>query len=57
MAKHIVHPARTKEYETNYALPFINVIVEFSISVNVTLQWLQRKYPEKPRVTVIKEEK
>lgn len=141
MAKYIVHSAKTKEYETNYALPFINAIAgmvwsipilqhllpdvdgivalgigaiitilyvvlsvkpiiaivpciasvimytamlwgvadnigyiviriilkivfllfvvfaEFSIFVNATLRWLQRKYPEKPRVTVVKEEK
>ena len=140
MAKYIVHSAKTKEYETNYALPFINAIAgmvwsvpilqkllpdvdgiatlgigaiitilyevlsvkpiiaivpciasvimytamlwgvadnighiiirvivkivillfvvfaEFSIFVNATLRWLQRKYPEKPRVAVVKEE-
>ena len=140
MAKYIAHPTKTKEYETNYALPFINAIAgmvwsvpilqnllpdvdgivalgigaiitilyvvlsvkpiiaivpciasvimytamlwgvadnighivirvivkivillfvvfaEFSIFVNATLRWLQRKYPEKPRVTVVKEE-
>ena len=140
MAKYIVHPTRTKEYEINYALPFINAIAgmvwsvpilqkllsdvdgiatlgigaiitilyvvlsvkpiiaivpciasaimytamlwgvvdnighivirvivkivillfvmfaEFSIFVNATLRWLQNKYPEKPRVTVVKEE-
>lgn len=141
MAKYIVNPTKTKEYETNYALPFINAIAgivwsipilqrllpdvdgiaalgigaiitilyvvlsvkpiiaivpctasvimytamlwgvadnigyivirvilkivlllfvvfaEFSIFVNATLRWLQRKYPEKPRVTVVKEGK
>lgn len=140
MAKYIVHSAKTKEYETNYALPFINAIAgmvwsipilqkllpdvdgiatlgigaiitllyvvlsvkpiiaivpciasvimytamlwgvadnighivirvivkivillfvvfaEFSIFVNATLRWLQRKYPKKPRVAVVKEE-
>ena len=140
MAKYIVHPTGTKEYEINYALPFINAIAgmvwsvpilqkllpdvdgiaalgigaiitilyvvlsvkpiiaivpciasvimytamlwgvadnighivirvivkivillfvvfaEFSIFVNATLRWLQNKYPEKPRVTVVKEE-
>lgn len=141
MAKYIVHPTKTKEYETNYAIPFLNIIAgmvwsvpilqkllpnvdgiaalgigavitlvyvvlsvtpivaivpciasvimytamlwgladnighdviriivkivvllfvvfaEFSIFVNATLRWLQNKFPEKPRVTVIKEEK
>ena len=140
MAKYIAHPTKTKEYETNYALPFINAIAgmvwsvpilqnllpdvdgivalgigaiitilyvvlsvkpiiaivpciasvimytamlwgvadnighivirvilkivlllfvvfaEFSIFVNATLRWLQRKYPKKPRVAVVKEE-
>ena len=140
MAKYVVNPTKTKEYETNYALPFINAIAgmvwsipilqkllpdvdgiaalgigaiitllyvvlsvkpiiaivpciasvimytamlwgvadnigyivirvilkivlllfvvfaEFSIFVNATLRWLQRKYPEKLRVTVVKEE-
>ena len=140
MAKYIVHPTKTKKYETNYGLPFLNAIAgmvwsipilqkllpgvegiaalgigavftlvyvvlsvmpviaivpciastimytamlwgiadnighivirvivkivillfvvfaEFSIFVNATLRWLQRKYPEKPRVTVVKEE-
>ena len=140
MAKYIVHPTGTKEYEINYALPFINAIAgmvwsipilqkllpdvdgiatlgigaiitllyvvlsvkpiiaivpciasvimytamlwgvadnighivirvivkivillfvvfaEFSIFVNATLRWLQRKYPKKPRVAVVKEE-
>ena len=140
MAKYIVNPTKTKEYETNYALPFINAIAgmvwsvpilqkllpdvdgivalgigaiitilyvvlsvkpiiaivpciasvimytamlwgvadnighivirvivkivillfvvfaEFSIFVNATLRWLQRKYPKKPRVAVVKEE-
>ncbi len=32
------------------------VFAEFSIFVNATFRWLQRKYPEKPRVTVVKEE-
>lgn len=140
MAKYIAHLIKTKEYETNYALPFINAIAgmvwsvpilqnllpdvdgivalgigaiitilyvvlsvkpiiaivpciasvimytamlwgvadnvghiviraivkivillfmvfaEFSIFVNATLRWLQRKYPKKPRVAVVKEE-
>lgn len=140
MAKYIVHPTRTKEYQTNYGLPFLNavagmvwsipilqkllpgvegiaalgigavitlvyvilsmmpviaiapciastvmytamlwgiadnighivirviakvllllfvVFAEFSIFSNATLRWLQNKYPEKPRITVVKEE-
>lgn len=140
MAKYIVHPTKTKKYETNYGLPFLNAIAgmvwsipilqkllpgvegiaalgigvvftlvyvvlsvmpviaivpciastimytamlwgiadnighivirvivkivmllfvlfaEFSIFSNATLRWLQNKYPEKPRITVVKEE-
>lgn len=140
MAKYIVHPTKTKKYETNYGLPFLNAIAgmvwsipilqnllpgvegiaalgigvvftlvyvvlsvmpviaivpciastimytamlwgiadnighivirvivkivmllfvlfaEFSIFFNATLRWLQNKYPEKPRITVVKEE-
>ena len=140
MAKYIVHPTRTNEYQTNYGLPFLNAIAgmvwsipilqkllpgvegiaalgigavftlvyvvlsvmpviaivpciastimytamlwgiadnighivirvivkivmllfvlfaEFSIFSNATLRWLQNKYPEKPRITVVKEE-
>lgn len=139
MAKYIVHPTKTKKYETNYGLPFLNAIAgmvwsipilqkllpgvegiaalgigavftlvyvvlsvmpviaivpciastimyttmlwgiadnighiviriivkivmlifvlfaEFSIFSNATLRWLQNKYPEKPRITVVKE--
>ena len=140
MAKYIVHPTKTKEYQTNFALPFLNAIAgmvwsipilqklmpdvegiaalgvgavitlvyvvlsvmpviaivpciasmimytamlwgnadnighiviriivkivmllfvvfaEFSIFSNATLRWLQNKFPEKPKVTVVKEE-
>ena len=140
MAKYIVHPTRTNEYQTNYGLPFLNAIAgmvwsipilqkllpdvegiaalgigavftlvyvvlsvmpviaivpciastimytamlwgiadnighiviriivkivmlifvlfaEVSILSNATLRWLQNKYPEKPRITVVKEE-
>ena len=38
------------------ALLFV-LFAEFSIFSNATLRWLQNKFPEKPRVTVIKEEK
>lgn len=141
MAKYIVHPTKTKEYQTNFALPFLNAIAgmvwsipilqnllpgvegiaalgvgavitlvyvvlsvmpviaivpciastimytamlwgivdnighiviriivkiamllfvvfaEFSIFSNATLRWLQNKFPEKPKITVVKEEK
>ena len=141
MAKYIVHPTKTKKYETNYGLPFLNAIAgmvwsipilqnllpgaegisalgvgavvtlayvvlsvmpviaivpciastimytamlwgiadnighiviriivkivmllfvvfaEFSIFSNATLRWLQKKFPEKPKTTVVKEEK
>ena len=141
MAKYIVHPTKTKKYETNYGLPFLNAIAgmvwsipilqnllpgvegivalgvgavitlvyvvisvmpviaivpciasvimytamlwgiadnighiviriivkivmllfvvfaEFSIFSNATLRWLQNKFPEKPKITVVKEEK
>lgn len=141
MAKYIVHPTKTKKYETNYGLPFLNAIAgmvwsipilqkllpgvegiaalgigavftlvyvvlsvmpviaivpciastimytamlwgiadnighivirvivkilmllfvlfaEFSIFSNATLRWLQNKFPEKPKTTVVKEEK
>ena len=140
MAKYIVHPTKTKEYQTNFALPFLNAIAgmawsipilqnlfpgvegiaalgvgavvtlvyvvlsvmpviaivpciasvimytamlwgiadnighmviriivkivmmlfvvfaEFSIFSNATLRWLQNKFPEKPKITVVKEE-
>lgn len=140
MAKYIVHPTKTKEYQTNFVLPFLNaiagmvwsipilqnllpgvegitalgvgavitlvyvvlsvmpviaivpciastimytamlwviadnighiviriivkivmllfvVLAEFSIFSNATLRWLQNKFPEKPKVTVVKEE-
>ena len=140
MAKYIVHPTNTKDYETNYVVPFLNamagavwsipilqnllsdvegiatlgigaiitlvyvvlsvtpviaivpciastimytamlwgiadniglliiriivkivmllfvVFTEFAIFSNATLRWLQNKYPEKPRITVIREE-
>lgn len=32
------------------------LFAEFSIFSNATLRWLQNKYPEKPRITVVKEE-
>ena len=35
MAKYIVHPIKTKEYETNYALPFINAIAGMVWSVPI----------------------
>ena len=35
MAKYIVHPTRTKEYETNYALPFLNVIAGMVWSIPI----------------------
>lgn len=141
MAKYIVHPTKTKEYQTNFVLPFLNAIAgmvwsipilqnllpgvegvaalgvgavitlvyvvlsvmpviaivpciastimytamlwgiadnighiviriivkiamllfvvfaEFSIFSNATLRWLQNKFPEKPKITVVKEEK
>jgi len=141
MAKYIVHPTKTKEYQTNFALPFLNAIAgmvwsipilqnllpgvegiaalgvgavitlvyvvlsvmpviaivpciastimytamlwgivdnighiviriivkivmllfvvfaEFSIFSNATLRWLQNKFLEKPKITVVKEEK
>lgn len=141
MAKYIVHPTKTKEYQTNFVLPFLNTIAgmvwsipilqnllpsvngiaalgvgavitlvyvvlsvmpviaivpciastimytamlwgiadnighiviriivkivmllfvvfaEFSIFSNATLRWLQNKFPEKPKITVVKEEK
>ena len=140
MAKYIVHPTKTKEYQTNFVLPFLNAIAgmvwsipilqnllpgvegivalgvgavitlvyvvisvmpviaivpciaskiiytamlwgiadnighiviriivkivmllfvvfaEFSILSNATLRWLQNKFPEKPKITVVKEE-
>ena len=140
MAKYIVHPTKTKEYQTNFVLPFLNAIAgmvwsipilqnllpsvngiaalgvgavitlvyvvlsvmpviaivpciasvimytamlwgiadnighiviriivkivmllfvvfaEFSIFSNATLRWLQNKFPEKPKITVVKEE-
>lgn len=141
MAKYIVHPTKTKEYQTNFVLPFLNAIAgmvwsipilqnllpgvegiaalgvgavitlvyvvlsvmpviaivpciastimytamlwgiadnighiviriivkivmllfvvfaEFSIFSNAILRWLQNKFPEKPKITVVKEEK
>lgn len=141
MAKYIVHPTKTKEYQTNFVLPFLNAIAgmvwsipilqnflpsvngiaalgvgavitlvyvvlsvmpviaivpciastimytamlwgiadnighiviriivkivmllfvvfaEFSIFSNATLRWLQNKFPEKLKITVVKEEK
>lgn len=141
MAKYIVHPTKTKEYQTNFVLPFLNAIAgmvwsipilqnllpgvegivalgvgavitlvyvvisvmpviaivpciastiiytamlwgiadnighiviriivkivmllfvvfaEFSIFSNATLRWLQNKFSEKPKITVVKEEK
>lgn len=141
MAKYIVYPTKTKEYQTNFVLPFLNAIAgmvwsipilqnllpgaegisalgvgavvtlayvvlsvmpviaivpciasaimytamlwgiadnighiviriivkivmllfvvfaEFSIFSNATLRWLQKKFPEKPKTTVVKEEK
>ena len=33
------------------------VFAEFSIFSNATLRWLQKKFPEKPKTTVVKEEK
>ena len=32
------------------------VFAEFSIFSNATLRWLQNKFPEKPKITVVKEE-
>ena len=141
MAKYIVQPTKTKEYETNYTVPFINTLagmiwsipilqklfpevegvaalgigvvitlvyvilsvkpviacipciastilytvmlwgvadhigyvilraivkitmllfvigIEFCVYSNATLRWLQNKYPKKPRITVVKENK
>lgn len=141
MAKYIVYPTKTKEYQTNFVLPFLNAIAgmvwsipilqnllpgvegivalgvgavitlvyvvisvmpviaivpciastiiytamlwgiadnighiviriivkivmllfvvfaEFSIFSNATLRWLQNKFSEKPKITVVKEEK
>lgn len=140
MAKYIVHPTKTKDYETNYYMPMVNaiagmvwsvpilqnvfpnvkgiaalgigavimvlyvvlsvrpiiaivpciasvimytamlwgvadnighdvvrvivkilmlafiILVELLVFTNATLRWLQNKYPEKPRITVIRDE-
>ena len=42
MAKYIVHPTGTKEYEINYALPFINAIAGMVWSVPI----LQKLLPD-----------
>lgn len=42
MAKYIVHPTKTKDYETNYYMPFLNALAGIVWSVPV----LQKVFPE-----------
>lgn len=35
MAKYIVHPTKTKEYQTNFALPFLNAIAGMVWSIPI----------------------